>query len=89
MILLLFIDFIIGYQLHKLRPWTETLGSRLDSGTRYSIGMGSFLPMSAVNWMVFSKMTKDTGLVMHFINGALTALALGGGVILGMLTDDK
>jgi len=94
MIVHIVVDFVVGLLAHQLRPFTMDLAGRLPDVIRYTIGIVVYIPL--VTWRLLAR--RDNMIAAHSQSKwieivatemAMTAGALGAGVVVGMLLDQE
>uniref|UniRef100_A0A6M3LA19 Holin n=1 Tax=viral metagenome TaxID=1070528 RepID=A0A6M3LA19_9ZZZZ len=94
MIVYIVVDFVVGLLAHQLRPFTLDFAGRLGDIIRDTIGLGVFIPLAA--WRLLARRdnmttarTQSKWIEIVATEMAMTAGALGAGVIVGMLLDQE
>ena len=97
MIILLSVDFLVGFLLHRLRPWTLQFSRREGDLIRYAIGLFGFLVIAPFNVLVqmrdHRKRCRPGQWLCIYENVAigmiLAAAFYGAGVVIGFLSDGE
>ena len=90
MIIRLFISTLFGFLLHQTYHPTKRFGERWGNLLRYAIGGLALMPVRALLWQGFGKLSNsnDPNGRLAIID-LLALLTLGGGAMIGHLFDKE